>query len=181
MWHQVLIISITCIKLGLIFRAIVHAIRPSVILVEVARHLSHSWIFPLDFPRNRNWPSSVKTSVRISIVMIVMHTLVKPGYYSPAILVITLGFSESWGKIALKHRSTALNSTLNMQDVSFRTWYQDYSSPWLRSYPVYLMAEPAYLTCHAIVPASSAWIVGGALGTGGRVLEKPLSDSAACA
>ena len=34
-------------------------------------------------------------------------------------------------------------------------------------YPVYLMPEPAYLACHAIGPASSAWIVGGALGTSG--------------
>ena len=40
--------------------------------------------------------SSVKTSVRnsISIVMITMHNMAKPCYYSLAILVITPGFSK---------------------------------------------------------------------------------------
>lgn len=43
---------------------------------------------------DRNCPSNVKTSVRISIVMITMHNMAKPCYYSLAILVITPGFSK---------------------------------------------------------------------------------------
>ena len=37
----------------------------------------------------------------ISIVMIAMHNVVKHCYYSLAALVITLGFSETGGKLQL--------------------------------------------------------------------------------
>ena len=64
MWYRVRIISITCLKLVLMFRAIVNALWSGVILVGLARHKSR--IIPQDFPQNWNWPSGVKTSVRNS-------------------------------------------------------------------------------------------------------------------
>ena len=110
------------------FRAIVHALWSSVILVGLAGKQ-----FADNSPglsTELELASSVKTSVHnsISIVMITMHNMANPGYYSLAILVITLGFPHTSGKIAPKYISAALNSTLDMQDVSLRTWYQEYSS-----------------------------------------------------
>ena len=95
MLHQVLIISITYLKLVLMFRAIVHALWSSVILVGLAgTQLADN---SPGLSTELELPSSVKTSVRnsISIVMITMHNMANPGYYTLAILVIILGFSKS--------------------------------------------------------------------------------------
>ena len=95
------------------FRAIVHALWSSVILVGLAgtQFADNSPGLSTESELALQRQMSVRNS--ISIVMIAMHNVVKHCYYSLAALVITLGFSENRGKVAAKYvkvQQAALNS-----------------------------------------------------------------------